>query len=192
MPIVIDSRRRRLAGIVFTTVLAVSASWGQAQVQTKAQPGTRVLQEIRQLMRQGQSSQALERADTLIAEQPTDARPRFLKGVILTDLNRTNDAVAVYRKLIEDFPELPEPYNNLAVLYAQQREYDKAREALEAAIRANPSHAIAHENLGDLYLRFAGQAYDKALQIEKANTGVQKKLVAVRGLLDTAGTSTAK
>ncbi len=34
----------------------------------------------------------------------------------------------MFRGLIEDYPELPEPYNNLAVIYAQQGEYDSARD----------------------------------------------------------------
>ncbi len=59
----------------------------------------------------------------------------------------------MFTKLSEDYPELPEPYNNLAVLYAQQKQYDKARTALEMAIRTHPSYAIAYENLGDIYAK---------------------------------------
>jgi tetratricopeptide (TPR) repeat protein len=50
--------------------------------------------------------------------------------------------MAVFSKLTEDYPELPEPYNNLAVLYAQQKQYDKARTALEMAIRIHPGYAL--------------------------------------------------
>lgn len=156
------------------------------------QPSKPALQELRILMRQGENSRALERADKLVAEQPNDAEPRFLKGVILSDLGRTKEAVATYRTLIEDFPELPEPYNNLAVLYAQQQEYHKAREALESAIRANPSYALAHENLADIYLRLAGQQYDRALQIEKRNADARKRLTAIRDLLAAPSPSTTK
>jgi ketosteroid isomerase-like protein len=82
--------------------------------------------------------------------------------------------------LTEDFPELPEPYNNLAVLYASQNQFDKARTALEMAIRTNPSYATAHENLGDVYARLASQAYNKALQLDGANSAVPPKLATIR------------
>jgi len=61
---------------------------------------------------------------------------------------------------------MPEPYNNLAVLYAAEGQERKAAEALEQAIRTNPSYTTAHENLGDLYARMASEAYAKALQLD--------------------------
>ena len=90
--------------------------------------------------------------------------------------------LAPFLKLTEDYPELPEPYNNLAVLYASQSQYDKARAALEMAIRTNPSYATAHENLGDVYAKLASQAYSKALQLDSNNAGVQPKLALIRDL----------
>jgi tetratricopeptide (TPR) repeat protein len=92
----------------------------------------------------------------------------------------------VFSKLTEDYPELPEPYNNLAVIYAQQKQYDKAKQALEMAIRTHPSYATAHENLGDIYARLASQAYDKALQIDSSNSSAQNKLALIRDLMSTA------
>lgn len=143
------------------------------------------LPEVQKLIKQGQFSQALPQADAYIATHPKDAQGRFLKGLILTELNRTPEAIAVFTKLTEDYPELPEPYNNLAVLYAQQKQYDKARSALEMAIRTHPSYAIAHENLGDVYAKLASQAYDKALQLDSSNTGAQSKLSLIRELITT-------
>ena len=111
---------------------------------------------------------------------------RFLKGVIQTEAGRPADAIATFTKLTEDYPELPEPYNNLAVLYAGQSQFDKARAALEMAIRTNPSYATAHENLGDVYAKLASQAYSKALQLDAGNTGVQPKLALIRELFAAA------
>ena len=138
--------------------------------------------EIQRLMKQGQMSQAMEKAEQLISARPRDAQGRFLKGLILTETGRQADAIAVFTKLTEDFPELPEPYNNLAVLYAQQKQYDKARSALEMAIRTHPSYSIAHENLGDVYAKLASQAYDKALQLDSANKATQSKLAMIKDL----------
>jgi tetratricopeptide (TPR) repeat protein len=143
------------------------------------------LPEIQRLMKQGQYPQALEKVDAYLASRPKDAQGRFLKGLILTELNRPADAIAVFTKLTEDYPELPEPYNNLAVLYAQQKQYDKARTALEMAIRTHPAYAIAYENLGDVYAKLASQAYDKALQLDSSNAAAQNKLALIRDLIST-------
>jgi tetratricopeptide (TPR) repeat protein len=148
--------------------------------------------DIQRLLKQGQYPQALDEADAYISAKPKDPQGRFLKGVILSEMNRTNDAVSVFTKLTEEFPELPEPYNNLAVLYAQQKQYEKARTALEMAIRTHPSYATAHENLGDLYAKLASQAYDKALQIDSSNSTAQTKLSLIRELISKSSRPTAK
>ncbi len=151
------------------------------------------LQDATKSLKQGQNAQALDQVDKYLSGNPNDAQGRFLKGVILTEMNRTQDAVGVFTKLTEDYPELPEPYNNLAVIYAQQKQYDKARQALEMAIRTHPSYATAHENLGDIYARMASQAYDKALQLDSSNSSAQTKLAMIRELMSVTprGTRTA-
>jgi tetratricopeptide (TPR) repeat protein len=145
------------------------------------------LTEIQTLMRQGQYPQALGKVDDYLANRPKDAQGRFMKGLILTELKRGGDAIAIFTKLTEDYPELPEPYNNLAVLYAQQKQYDRARAALEMAIRTHPSYAIAYENLGDVYAKLASQAYDKALQLDTSNAAAQSKLAMIRDLVSAPG-----
>jgi hypothetical protein len=136
-------------------------------------------------LKAGDHAKALEQINRFLANKPKDAQGRFIKGLILTGLNKPTDAIAVFRKLTEDYPELPEPYNNLAVIYAQQKQYDKAKEALEQAIRTHPAYATAHENLGDIYSRLASQAYGKALQIDGSNASAQTKLAMIGDLVGT-------
>ncbi|OYY92573.1 MAG: hypothetical protein B7Y41_15450 [Hydrogenophilales bacterium 28-61-23] len=140
------------------------------------------VQDANQAFRQGNNQAALEKVNGFLASNPKDAQGRFLKGLILTELNRFPDAIKVFSGLTEDFPELPEPYNNLAVLYAAQADYERAKNSLEMAIRTHPSYATAHENLGDIYAKMASQAYDKALQLDKSNTSAQTKLALIRDL----------
>jgi tetratricopeptide (TPR) repeat protein len=144
------------------------------------------LQDINRLIKQGQNAQALEQLDSYIAANPRNAQGRFLKGVLLTEMNRTNEAILVFNKLTEDYPELPEPYNNLAAIYARQNQYDKARQALEMAIRTHPSYATAHENLGDIYVQLASLAYDQAFQLDSSNTSAKNKLDLTRKLITTS------
>jgi tetratricopeptide (TPR) repeat protein len=138
------------------------------------------LQEANTLLKAGQHREALARVNKVLAAKPKDAQARFLKGVILTEQGATREAIDIFTRLTRDFPELPEPYNNLAVIYAAQGQYERARVTLEQSIRTHPSYATAYENLGDVYAKLASQAYDKALQLDKSNTGAQNKLSLVR------------
>ncbi len=141
------------------------------------------LQDANKLLKDGQAQQAMERVNRILSTRPKDPQARFLRGLILTDQGSIREAIDVFQKLTQDYPELPEPFNNLAVIYAAQGQYDRARGALEQSIRTHPSYATAYENLGDVYAKLASQAYDKALQIDTANTGAQQKLALVRELV---------
>jgi tetratricopeptide (TPR) repeat protein len=109
--------------------------------------------------------------------------------LILTEQGNSKEAIEIFTKLTQDYPELPEPYNNLAVIYASQGHYDRARAALEQSIRTHPSYATAYENLGDVYAKLASQAYDKALQIDSSNTAAKNKLSLTRELVGRPGPS---
>jgi tetratricopeptide (TPR) repeat protein len=147
--------------------------------------------EVNQLVKAGQITEAATRLDQFLAAKPKDPQLRFLKGVLLADGKHTADAIAVFTLLSEDYPELPEPYNNLAVLYAAQGRYDKARLALEAAVRGNPGYATAYENLGDVYARLAAQAYSRALALDDNNAALPPKLALLRTLFKDTPAETA-
>ena len=110
-------------------------------------------------------ARALAMANAALQEAPGDARLRFLKGLALFQLKRMADAEHEFNGLIEEYPELPEPYNNLAVVRAAQGNLEGARDALEAAIRSVPDYAVAYQNLGDLYLQLAAQRWRHAQKL---------------------------
>ena len=164
--------RRTLPRLLRLLALTALVGTGAAQAQANDYA------EITQLLKAGKAAEALTKADQRLSATPHDPQLRFLKGVA-----QAESGVATFTELTEDYPELPEPYNNLAVLYANQNQLDKARTALEMAIRTNPSYATAHENLGDIYAKLASQAYNKALQLDAASaTSVKPKLALIRGL----------
>ena len=170
--------RRTLPRLLRLLALTALVGTGAAQAQANDYA------EITQLLKAGKAAEALTKADQRLSATPHDPQLRFLKGVAQAESGKPADAVATFTKLTEDYPELPEPYNNLAVLYANQNQLDKARTALEMAIRTNPSYATAHENLGDIYAKLASQAYNKALQLDAASaTSVKPKLALIRELL---------
>jgi Flp pilus assembly protein TadD len=139
------------------------------------------LQDIERLYRNGEAQQALRRADEAIAKQPRAAQIRFLKGVMLADLKREAEAVPVFIALTEDFPELPDPYNNLAVIYAGRGDLQGALHALNQALRNDPTHRAARENLGDVHLALAIQAWSAASASSKGDgAALQRKLRLAR------------
>jgi len=140
-------------------------------------------QEADALYREGSYDQALARIDGWLKTRPQDARGRFLRAMILTQQKKTDEALRAYTGLTQDFPELPEPYNNLAVIYAERGELDRARTLLESALRANARFSAAHENLGDIHMRLAAAAYEQALKIDANNKPVAAKLKAVNDLI---------
>lgn len=143
--------------------------------------------DVNHLLRQGKPADALIKADAYIAGKPRDPQMRFLRGVILTEQGNSAEATAAFTKLTQDFPELPEPYNNLAALYAQQSKFDQARDALETAIKLNPSYATAYENLGDVYARLAAQSYSRSQQLAPGVTTPAPKLALIRQIFTTPG-----
>ncbi|MEY3201882.1 MAG: hypothetical protein RIR70_1432 [Pseudomonadota bacterium] len=158
-------------GMAFGAVLA-SPAWAADPVE-----------EVFSLVSKGQYRQALTNVDRILEGSPKDLNARFMRGVILSELNRPDEAIEAFKALITDQPDLPEPYNNLAALFAQQRRYLDARDALEKAIRINPAYTTALENLGDLYLRLAGDVYAKAKNLEDASPETTRKLASVKNLI---------
>jgi Flp pilus assembly protein TadD len=141
------------------------------------------LEDVQKLLASGQPKRALERADAHLTKNPRDAQMRFVRGVILTEMKDPAAARAVFQQLTEDFPELPEPYNNLAVLYAAEGQLERARASLELALAARPDYATAYENLGDVYLQMAADAYQRAATLQPANRAVSAKLSLSRELV---------
>lgn len=123
---------------------------------------------------------AQEKIDAALKAKPRDAQWRFLEGVLYAETSQDQKAINAFESLREEFPELAEPYNNLAVLYQRRGEYQRARVALEQAIVNRPGYALAYENLGDLYAKLALQTYTKGLSAK----GASPFLSAKRGHLE--------
>ncbi|MBT9492947.1 MAG: tetratricopeptide repeat protein [Paucibacter sp.] len=140
--------------------------------------------DVQAILASGKSAEGLKKVDQLLIAKPDDPRLLLQRGIALSLLNRQAEAIAVFQKLIDKHPELPGPYNNLAVLYGNKGDYEKARQALELAIRTNPTYATAFQNLGDVYARLAGQAYKKALALDKSDGNLPLKLAVVQNVFE--------
>lgn len=163
---------RTITSLLLTLVLCISSavaatSYGNIQLLTN----------------QGQYQEALKLTEDQLAANKSDIKLQFMRGLILTRLDRFTDAERAFIQLTIDNPELPEPFNNLAVVYAAQGKYRQAEEALNSAINTHPSYATAHENLGDIYAKMASRAYNQALELDTSNKAAREKLSLVNELI---------
>ena len=139
--------------------------------------------EVQKLQQSGQAAAALARADKYIEANPRDPQMRFIKSGLLSAQGKSAEAEELLVNLTRDYPELPEPWNNLAVMYAGQGQLDKAEQALESALRINPAYATALENLGDVRVRQAGEAYKRARQVDARNARLAPKIDGLQRVL---------
>ena len=185
---VVNRLSRVTCGALFACAMAAFTPLGNVRAQTTMLPPAQLpsdYQEATTLYRSGQYDRAMQRIDAWLKARPKDARGRFLKGMIFAQQRKIDDATRIYTELTQDYPEIPEPYNNLAVIYAEQGDLDRARSLLESAIRANAKFAAAHENLGDIHMRLAAAAYGQALKLDGANKAAAAKLKTVNDLIPT-------
>ena len=129
----------------------------------------------RQALSQQKYQQATQELDAVLATKPNDPEARFLKGLTLAREQQTGDAVALFEKLTADYPDMAEGWNNLGVLYARQGKLAKARDALVRAVNLDPRYAPAQENLGDVYVALAENAYTTAGQVDTSSSAARTK-----------------
>ena len=162
--------------VAFSLLLAVQSGTARAAIADE-------LGEVTRLHHAGQTEAALARADKTLQTSPKDAQMRFLKSVILADTGKTAEAQTILQQLVEEYPELAEPHNNLAALYAQSGDYGRSRSELEETLRLKPGYAPAQENLGDVHVLLAAQSYAKALRLEPSSASLPKKIALVRQIV---------
>ena len=121
-----------------------------------------VYSEVNEKINASQWTAAKALIDRQLQKQPTDPQIRLLQSQMQVAQGQTSPAIATLQALTQEFPELPEPYNNLAVLYAGQQRYEEALSALQLAVRARPDYSLALENLGDVHIALARQSYLQA------------------------------
>lgn len=117
------------------------------------------------------------------AANPKDVALRFRYGLLLLERRHDADALAVFTRLTQDYPELADPYNNIALLEARAGRLEAARTALLAALRNDPELVVARRNLGEVELRLAVRQWEIALAASPDDLVLQRKLAAARELL---------
>ncbi len=186
------AQRLRCVTLGLTLVFAAGAASAQSVEVPEWEPGQSTLptvistphNNVRKLLRQAKYRQALLLVNKGLTTNPRDPQMRFWQAYIFEQLDQPTMAQQVYLDLTREYPELPEPHNNLGAIYAAQGDYPNAKASLEAALRANPNYAAAHENMGDLLVNMARQAYERSLTVEPKQRGISQKIERLKPVLD--------
>lgn len=166
-------------------MLAVAAGWpGMASASREE------VSAIQDLLARGQPQAALDRLQArqgslvLVPGAPgEDAELRFLHGVALMDLQRHAEALAWFERMAQDHPELPDPYNNIALLHVRAGRLEPARQALEIALRNDPAFRTARANLGLVHLMLALQAFEQVAASGPVDWQLTRRLEGTKALL---------
>jgi tetratricopeptide (TPR) repeat protein len=121
------------------------------------------MQQMQQLISQERFVDAVSTGEQLLSQNPRHSQARFLTAYAYQMSAQTDRAISLYQGLIEDNPQLPEPRNNLAMIYLARGDYDRASQLLVEAINTRSSYAIAYENLSQVYKGLASEAYRRAV-----------------------------
>ena len=118
---------------------------------------------MQQLITQKRFVDAASTGEQLLEQNPSHSQTRFLTAYAYQMSAQTEQAIRLYQGLIEDNPQLPEPRNNLAMIYLAQGDYDRASQLLVEALNTHSSYAIAYDNLSQVYKGIASEAYRRAV-----------------------------
>jgi Flp pilus assembly protein TadD len=143
--------------------LMMQPGWTQDSSPKKRLPD--VYETVSAMIQDSRLTDAEQKINAHLLLHPRDPQMRFLRGVLEQSRGQWEQATETMLQLTREFPELPEPYNNLAVAWSARNQPEKAREALEAALRISPNYATAHENLAQVYLTLARQSSQRAQKI---------------------------
>ena len=164
-----------MQALLSSLLLCLLLAWRTAQAD--------VLGDVQNLMARGELVTALSVAQTAARKDPRDAQAGFLQGVVLMELQRNDEALAAFQRFSQAYPELPEPYNNMALLHVRSGRLELARQALESALRNDPAHRAARANLGEVHLMLAVQAWERASSSGPLDARLMRKLDAARALV---------
>lgn len=129
---------------------------------------SQITDKIKALIDRGDYDQALEIISKRYIQRKQqneigdDVQLMFLEARANADAGNSSEAIKIYQDMTVHYPELPEPWNNLASEYTKQGHIKMAEQALQTAIAIDPNYNQAILNLGLVQLMLARDSFIQA------------------------------
>ncbi len=143
---------------------------------------------VESLATSGRTQEALRQLDARLVHKPEDARAAYMKGLVLMQIGRVQEAERWFKMMQSVFPDLAQPYNALAVIYFGRGDLLSAQNVLQALLAEHPNQSIAQRNLADVYLQLARQSYEKILEANPKDAKISAIIHALDAIHDNSGT----
>lgn len=148
--------------------------------------------DIEKLVKAGKYPEAIDLINSRLKKTPQNVQLRFLKARLQIEMKQFDQAKKSLIIITQQFPELPEPYNNLAAIAANENKWIEARDYLELALKLRPSYTVASANLGEVYVRLGAKAYEDASKSAQLNQRqYSNKAKALLNILKTPATGSS-
>ncbi len=174
--------RRLITATLLSLAIATASAATQMEELALTLHPTDFPDKVEQLFRSGNNAAALELTELGLKKNPKSLQLRFMRANALERLGRTQEARQSLTDMIAQYPEIPDPYNNLARLEAAEGRLEEAVRLLHRALLINPDFALARKNLGDVYLALARECYEKASPQLPANRSLAYRLETLKRL----------
>ena len=110
-----------------------------------------------------------------------EAIDNFNNALTLMTQGRPDEAIAVYEGLIKAFPQFPQPYNNLASVFASLGNLERAESLLRQGRELDDRYRLLRKNLGSLLIHRASRIYRQAIDGAKdKNVPAKKEAIALQ------------
>jgi tetratricopeptide (TPR) repeat protein len=119
------------------------------------------------LFNQGRFEEAEENARRLLKEYPEWVYGWNLLGACCGQLEKYNEALGAFQKVLSFLPNDPHVYNNIGPVFQELGRLREAVESLRKAVALSPDSAMAHLNLG-IALRKQGKSKEAEGSLRKA------------------------
>ena len=135
-------------------------------------------------LRAGRAADAERGYRALVQSNPELGGPHANLGVMYRHAGKLTESAAELEQAVKLNSKQPVYLNQLGITYRQLGQFDKARDAYERAVEADPAYAAPVLNLGilnDLYLgdgKRAAELYDRYLALSPSGDAVVTKWVA--------------
>jgi uncharacterized protein len=139
-------------------------------------------------------SMALQKCEEAILLNPTDVQTGILKGSLLDELTRRDEAINWFEILEKKYPYNQSLLYNLAICYLNKGEPQKAEEILLKGLHYNPYHTSSHLALARINFIMGRKAqsylaYNMAILMNPRVANIKKFEEAISGQIDSISKS---